>query len=151
MPSDETRPLLTETTFRVRFAETDMMGVVHHANYLVYFEEGRSALSRHVGSPYAALEASGFSLAVSEVHIRYMGSARYDEEITVRSWIGQVQSRAVTFEHEVVRAASGEVLARGTVRTICVDRQGRVCRLPERWIAPFKAALALWQATAGVQ
>lgn len=143
MHSDESRPLLTETTFRVRFAETDMMGVVHHANYLIYFEEGRSELSRRAGSPYSALEAQGFSLAVSDLHVRYIGSARYDELLTVRSWIGEIQSRAVTFEHEVVRAVNGEVLARGTVRTICIDREGRVRRIPEVWIAPFKAALAL--------
>jgi len=141
--SDELRPLLTEITFRVRFAETDMMGVVHHANYLIYFEEGRSELSRRVGSPYSALEAQGFSLAVGDVRVRYVGAARYDELLTVRSWVGEIQSRAVTFEHEVIRAVNGEVLARGTVKTICIDRQGCVRRIPEAWIAPFKAALDL--------
>ncbi len=139
MPDDD-RLLLTETTFRVRFAETDQMGVVHHAVYLVYFEEGRSELSRRHGAPYADLEASGFSLALSEAQARYMAPARYDDLITVRAWVKQIRSRGITFAYEVIDAGSGQVLVTGQTSHICINRAGEPCRIPEAWIAPFKAA-----------
>ncbi|GAB4468833.1 MAG: thioesterase family protein [Anaerolineae bacterium] len=128
------RPV-AEATFRVRFAETDAMGVVHHAAYVVYFEEGRSEYSRQAGAPYADLEAMGFSLAVSEVRARYLAPAVYDQAITVRTWVERIGSRGVTFAYEVVAAGSQQVLVTGQTRHICVDRQGRVSRIPERWLA----------------
>ncbi len=133
-------PLLTETTFHVRFAETDMMGVVHHAMYVVYFEEGRSELSRQRGIPYSALEAMGYSLAVSELQVRYVASARYDDFITVRTWLEALRSRGMTFGYEVINPVTGQVLVTGLSKHICVDRDGQVRRLPEEWIAPFKKA-----------
>lgn len=139
----DNRRALTEATFHVRFAETDMMRIVHHANYLIYFEEGRSELSRRVGAPYSALESRGFSLALSDVRVRYVSPARYDDLITVRTWLGQVLSRAITFEHEVVDSATGVLHVRGTVKAICVDHGGTVHRFPEDWIKPFKQATGL--------
>ena len=135
------RPLLTETSFRVRFAETDQMGIVHHASYLVYFEEGRSELSRQHGMPYSALERMGFSLALSEAHVRYRVPAVYDELVTVRAWVEELRSRGITFGYELVRAADAEVLVTGQTKHICVDRSGRARRLPEEWIAPYRQAL----------
>ncbi len=141
MPA-ESRPLLTETTFHVRFAETDQMGVVHHAVYLVYFEEGRSELSRQHGAPYAGLEALGFSLALSSVTVRYLAPARYDERITVRAWVEQLRSRGITFAYEVVSAASGQTLVTGQTQHICIDRAGEVRHIPQAWLAPLRAAAA---------
>lgn len=140
MPED--RPLLVETTFRVRFAETDAMGVVHHAAYLVYFEEGRSELSRQHDMPYAELERMGYSLALSDVHIRYYVPAVYDDLITVRTWVSKVRSRAIRFNYEVVRTADGQMLVTGETYNICVDRTGQARRIPEEWIGPYKQALA---------
>lgn len=135
------RPLLSEATFRVRFAETDQMGIVHHASYLVYFEEGRSELSRRHGMPYSELERMGYSLALSDVHVRYRVPAVYDDLITVRAWVEELRSRGITFAYEVVRAQDGQVLVTGRTAHICVDHTGQARRLPDAWIAPYRQAM----------
>ena len=81
--------LVVETDFPVRYAETDAMGVVHHATYLVYFEEGRSQYMRDIGSDYANMEASGYQLPVTEIGVRYVGSLRYGERVKIRTWIDE--------------------------------------------------------------
>jgi len=131
---------MVETSFRVRFAETDAMGVVHHAAYVVYLEEGRSEFSRQRGTPYAELENSGFSLAVSEINLRYLAPARYDQMMTVRTWVKEVRSRAVTFAYEIVDAATGQLLVTATTKHICVDRAGQVCHIPARWARGLQEA-----------
>ncbi len=125
--------LVAETTFHVRYAETDAMGIVHHASYLVYFEEGRSHYARQRGSDYASFERGGHYLAVSEVSARYIKPARYDDRITVRCWIGDMKSRTLTFEYEIVHAASGDVLVTGQTRHICITHDGQVVKIPEAW------------------
>ncbi len=122
-----------ELTFRVRFAETDMMGIVHHANYLVYFEAARVDFSREVGAPYADFEASGYSLAVSQIQIRYIAPARFDQLITVRTWVEELKSRTVIFDFEVVDAQSRAQLATGNAKFICVNHTGQVRRIPATW------------------
>lgn len=122
-----------ELTFRVRFAETDMMGIVHHANYLIYFEAGRVDFSREAGASYADLEANGFSLAVSEIQIRYIVPARFDQLITVRTWVDELKSRTVTFGYEVVDAGSQSLIVTGSAKLICIDHVGQVRRIPETW------------------
>lgn len=124
---------VAETTFHVRYAETDAMGIVHHASYLVYFEEGRSHYARQRGSDYASFERGGHYLAVSEVSARYIKPARYDDRITVRCWIGDMKSRTLTFEYEIVHAASGDVLVTGQTRHICITHDGQVVKIPEAW------------------
>ena len=130
--------LLTEIAFHVRFAETDQMGIVHHSVYAIYFEEGRSALSRQHGVPYSRLEEMGYSLALSELNIRFLAPARYDELIKVQTWIERILSRGIDFRYEVVRATDGELLVTGQTKQICIDRQGQVRRLPDAWIDPLK-------------
>jgi len=122
-----------ETTFHVRYAETDQMGVVHHAVYVVWFEEGRSSWMRALGSNYADFEAEGYNLSVSEVDAQYLAPARYGREVTVRTWTEQVQSRAMSIRYEVLDAATRQRLCRGRTRHICVDRDQRVVRLPDKW------------------
>jgi acyl-CoA thioester hydrolase len=122
-----------ETTFRVRYAETDLMGIVHHSAYLVYFEEGRSELSRQAGAAFSELERDGYSLAVSEVEARYLLPARYDQRITVRTWVEQIGSRGVTLAYEVVDAESGQKLVTGKSKHICLNREGEVTRIPKQW------------------
>ncbi len=92
---------------RVRYAETDQMGVVYHSNYLVYFEIGRTETMRRIGISYADLEARGYVLAVIESHMRHVGSARYDDELTVRTWLREVTKTRLRFEYNVLR---GETL-----------------------------------------
>jgi acyl-CoA thioester hydrolase len=124
---------IAETTFHVRYAETDKMGIVHHAAYIIWLEEGRSQWLRSLGSSYADFEKDGVSLAVSEVNVRYAQAATYDQRVTVRSWIEDVKSRKVTFGYEILDAASGAVLASGHTRHICLNRQGAVTTIPDRW------------------
>jgi acyl-CoA thioester hydrolase len=123
----------TETTFYVRYAETDAMGVVHHSVYIVWFEEGRSHAMRARGSNYADLEAAGFDLAVSEVEARYVAPARYGQQVTVRTGVESVRSRGLSMVYEVVEAASGRLLVTGRTKHICVNGQGQVVTIPEAW------------------
>lgn len=126
---------IAETTFRVRYAETDAMGIVHHASYIVYFEEGRSHYSRERGSDYASFERSGYYLAVSEVNARYIKPAHYDQTITIRCWLEQMKSRALTFGYEIVETASGDLLVTGQSKHVCIDHDGKVAVIPPQWRA----------------
>ena len=122
-----------QTTFRVRYAETDNMGVVHHAAYLVWFEEGRSAYIREKGWSYADIEASGYFLAAAELNARYLRATQYDQQVTVNTWIEDVQSRAITFGCEVFVTNSSEIAFRGTLKLICLDSDGKITRIPATW------------------
>jgi acyl-CoA thioester hydrolase len=87
---------------RVRYAETDQMGVVYHSNYIVYFEIGRTEAMRQIGIAYAELERRGYMLAVIETHANHKGSARYDDLLTVRTWLRQVTKTRLRFEYHVL-------------------------------------------------
>jgi len=127
------QPLVIETEFPVRYAETDAMGVVHHATYLVYFEEGRSQFMRDIGSDYADMEADGYQLPVTEVGVRYVGSLRYGERVRIRTWIEENRSRRLTFAYEVLDCNSGARLVSGFTRHVWTDGEGNVTRVPETW------------------
>lgn len=131
-PSDR---FVAETTFRVRYAETDAMGIVHHSRYVVYLEEGRSDYARQRGTPYSLFEAEGHLLMVVEVSLRYSQPARYEQLITVRTWLADMQSRGLTFAYEIVDATAYTLLVSGQTRHICVDKAGRVTRIPGSWRA----------------
>jgi acyl-CoA thioester hydrolase len=126
---------VAETTFHVRYAETDAMGIVHHASYIVYFEEGRSHYARLRGSDYASFERSGHYLAVSEVSARYVKAARYDDRITIRCWIAELKSRSLTFNYEIVETESGDLLVTGLSKHICITHDGQVTTIPDEWRA----------------
>ena len=130
-----TPQFVAETTFYVRYAETDAMGIVHHASYVVYFEEGRSNYARVRGSDYANFERSGYYLTVAEVGARYVKPARYGQRITVRCWIAELKSRTVTFEYDIVDAETRETLVTGFSKHICITHEGRVSTLPREWKA----------------
>lgn len=115
---------------RVRYAETDQMGVVYHAEYLVWCEIGRTEFIRAVGTPYAVLEAAGVRLAVTEATLRYRAPARYDDRIRVETYLTQVVSRGITFHYEVVAAESGHRLVSVQTQLTAIDLDGRVTRLP---------------------
>jgi acyl-CoA thioester hydrolase len=117
---------------RVRYAETDQMGVVYYANYLVWFEVGRTEFLRNAGWSYREMEAEGYTLPVVEVQCGYRQPARYDDDIEVRT-IGSLLSPVrVAFLYEVVRATDQVLLATGRTIHASLDRDGRPCRLPER-------------------
>lgn len=117
---------------RVRYAETDQMGVVYHPHYLVWCEVARTDYIRALGTPYAELERDGMFLAVTDASVRYHAAARYDDLIRIDAWLERVQSRAVTFGYEIARESDGESrrLATATTRLIALDRAGSPCLLP---------------------
>jgi len=123
---------LSTSRVRVRYAETDQMGVVYYANFFVWFEVGRADLLRASGWNYREMELDGFSMPVIEAHCTYRESAKYDEEIEVRTWGALLSPVRVQFTYEVVRAADAATLATGTTVHATLDRAGRPCRLPER-------------------
>ena len=118
------------TELRVRYAETDQMGVVYHSNYLIWCEIGRTDYIRSLGTPYAELERNGVALAVSEASLRCHAPARYDDVVRVETSLTEVRSRTVTFDYVIVHAGTGARLA--TARTILVslDHEGKVAALP---------------------
>lgn len=126
MPHD-----IIETTFHVRYAETDQMGLVHHSAYIIWMEEGRSEFMRQKNIDYAEVERRGLLLAVAELKVRYIASARYGERVTVRTWVDSLRSRTLTFGYEIVNAESKQKLMTGSVKLIMIDRQGQVATLPE--------------------
>ena len=126
-------PIVVITEFPVRYAETDAMGVVHHATYLLYFEEGRSQFMREMGSDYAEIEASGFQLPVTEASVRYVGSLRYGERVQIKCQLKENKSRRLTFTYEVANAAVNKILATGFTTHIWTDNEGKVTRAPLVW------------------
>jgi acyl-CoA thioester hydrolase len=129
--------------FRVRYAETDQMGVVYHANYLVWCELGRTELIRVRGAPYAELERQGVRLAVSEATLRYHAPARYDDLVRVECWTEEVRSRAVTFSYLITRGredGSRERLVTARTALIALDHDGRPRKLPTSLIESLRGA-----------
>ena len=117
---------------RVRYAETDKMGVVYYANYLVWFEVGRTDLLRESGWDYREMEKEGYALPVIEAHCTYREAAKYDDVLDVRTTGMMLSPVRVQFTYEIVRAADAAMLATGTTIHATLDRAGRPCRLPER-------------------
>ena len=131
----------TETRLRVRYAETDHMGVVYYANYLVWMEVGRVELCRALGFNYRDMEQDyGVLLAVAEACCRYRSPARYDDEVIVKTWIEEANTRMATFGYEMRLAGTDRALATGHTRHIFVDREMRRARLPEKYHAMFGVA-----------
>jgi len=117
---------------RVRYAETDKMGVVYYANYFVWFEVGRTDLLRHAGWTYREMEREGFSLPVIEAHCEYHQSARYDDELEVQTSGERVSPVRIAFQYAVVRPSDETLVATGRTVHATIGRDGRPCRLPER-------------------
>ncbi|MBW3535950.1 MAG: acyl-CoA thioesterase [Gemmatimonadetes bacterium] len=124
--------------FRVRYGETDQMGVAYHANYLVWCEMGRTDLIRELGMSYAELERRGTYLAVAEATIRYGAAARYDDLIRVETWVESVKSRTVTFGYQVHRIEPDPArLATARTTLISIDSNGRPRALAPEVLALF--------------
>ncbi|MCL4838355.1 MAG: acyl-CoA thioesterase [Thermoanaerobaculia bacterium] len=120
----------------VRYAETDQMGVVHHANYLVWFELARTRLCAETGFHYAEIERSGYLLMVVGAALRYRSAARYGDRVAVTAWLERLASRAVTFAYEVRRGA--DLLATGTTEHLWVEAASRrPAALPGHLRGPF--------------
>jgi acyl-CoA thioester hydrolase len=132
-----------ETRLRVRYAETDQMGVVYHSNHLIWFEVGRVELMREMGFSYRDLEREdGRFIAVADVRCRYRAPVFYDEEVLVRTRLKTVRESVVVFSYELVRADSRTLLAEGETTHIVTDSKMKVAALPEKYLTAFRAAMA---------
>ena len=128
------------TEIRVRYAETDQMGVAYYSNYLVWFEVGRSEACRDHGFSYAEMEADTQAyLAVAEARCRYHSPARYDEVLQVRTAIESLRSRTVNFRYEIIKKNGGVLVATGSTTHIVLDRNGRPKTLPEKYASLLKS------------
>jgi acyl-CoA thioester hydrolase len=133
----------SETRLHVRYAETDQMGVVYYANYLVWMEVGRVQLCKACGFNYRDMERDdGILLAVAEANCRYASPARFDDEVIVRAWIADANPRIVTFEYEMRLAEDGRKLATGFTRHIFLNRELRPTRLPAKYFPLFGVTTA---------
>lgn len=128
----------SRTQVVVRYAETDMMGVVYHGNYLPWFEVGRTTLLKELGLPYRQLEADGFRLPVLEVTAKYLRPALYDDTITIVTTLHERPLLRIRLEYEVRRG--DELLATGSTVHAFIDREGRPVRPPASVVAVFAAA-----------
>ncbi len=117
-------------TQRVRYAETDAMGIVHHSNYLLWFEVGRVEVLRAIGYPYARLESESFGLPVTEVGIRYARGAKFDDVINVEVWIEELKSRKLRIGYRVAHAETGEEFVTGFTEHVCW-KNGVVATMPQ--------------------
>ena len=126
--------LVNETKLRVQYYETDQMGVVHHSNYIRYFETGRTELMRHIGLSYTDLEKSGIVMPIANVEAQFFYPAHYDDIICIKSYIKEIPKARVTFYYEVYNE-QGKLLAEGSTTSAFVNKAtGRPQRAPERMI-----------------
>jgi acyl-CoA thioester hydrolase len=116
---------------RVRYAETDQMGIAWHGNYFAWFEVGRTDLLRHLGSTYRELEQQGFRLPITECRARYRRPARYDDEIEVLTRLVRLGGASMEFEYEVRVAGQPDLLATGETTHAATDPEGKPRRLPQ--------------------
>lgn len=120
-----------ETEVRVRYAETDQMGIVHHSNYLIWFEFARSEYCRSRGFSYLEMERDDALMVVAECYCRYKAPAYYEDVLTIRANVSDLRSRSVQFVYEIFRGADNTIIAEGETLHLVTDREKRVKILPE--------------------
>ena len=128
------------TELRVRYAETDRMGIVYYANYLVWCEVGRVEFMRALGGSYAQLEAQGYGLAVAEATVRYLSPARFDDLVRIETSLVGVRSRAVVFDYVITNVDTGTRLATAHTALVSIDASGRPTSLPPEFRARLEGA-----------
>ena len=124
--------LTGEIQVRVRYAETDRMGLLHHANYLVYFEQARTELLRDQGRTYKDIEDQGYYLVIAKIEIKYRSPAHYDDLLTIRTTVTRTSPIRLEHKYEVFR--TGTLIAEGTSTLACVDREGKLQAMPD-WLS----------------
>jgi acyl-CoA thioester hydrolase len=133
---------VNETRVRVRYAETDQMGVVYHANHFVWFEIGRVELMRQFGFSYKDMEREDDCfIAVVDAQCRYKAPVHYDDEVIVRTWLKHVREKVIRFSYELRSAETGALLAEGETTHIVADSKMKSRALPERYLKVFRAAV----------
>jgi acyl-CoA thioester hydrolase len=133
---------VNETRLRVRYAETDQMGVVYHSNHFIWFEVGRVELLRQMGFSYRDMESQdNCFIAVAEARCRYRAPVRYDEEVVVRTKLLNVRESVIHFGYELRRAEGGALLAEGETTHIVTDKEMKIAALPEKYMKVFREAI----------
>ncbi|HVO64040.1 MAG TPA: thioesterase family protein [Terriglobales bacterium] len=133
---------VSETRIRVRYAETDQMGVVYHSNYFIWFEVGRVELMRQLGFTYKEMEREdGCFIAVVDARCRYKAPARYDDEIIIRTYLKNVRESLIHFAYEALRASDRLLLAEGETTHIVIDSEMTRRAIPEKYMTVFKTAV----------
>jgi len=123
--------ITTRTSYRVIYGDTDQMGVVYYANYLRWFESGRSEFLREVGVPYTSIEQQGWHFPVVQVTCRYVQSARYDDVVEIETALAELGRATLKFAYRILRQSDGVLLARGETEHACIDGSGRITRIPK--------------------
>jgi acyl-CoA thioester hydrolase len=141
-PNRGQTPTVNETRIRVRYAETDQMGVVYHSNHFIWFEVGRVELLRQFGFSYKEMEREdGCFIAVVDAQCRYKAPVHYDDEVVVRTHIKHVREKAIRFGYELLRADTGDLLAEGETTHIVADSRMKPRALPEKYMTVFRTAV----------
>ncbi|MCK5487378.1 MAG: acyl-CoA thioesterase [Desulfobacterales bacterium] len=138
MADETTGGIIHRTECRVIYGDTDSGGVVYYANYLRFFEAGRTEILRAHGASYRKLEEQGYILPVVECHSRYKASARYDDLLIVETSIQDVKKMSCRFNHRVIRADDQRLLVKGYTIHACVDLQGKLTRFPDYFLEKLK-------------
>jgi len=132
---------MTTAKLRVRFAETDQMGIVHHSNYAIWFELARVKWLEDRNMSYREWEESGVSLAVSELQVKYRNAAKFDDEINVEVKLTLAKSRRSHFEYRLYRTSDNALIATGKTTHTPTNRNGQAIRLPEQWLSQLQKYL----------
>jgi acyl-CoA thioester hydrolase len=134
--------VVNETRLRVRYAETDQMGVVYHSNHLIWFEVGRVELMRQMGMAYRDIELEdGLFIAVAEAKCRYRAPVYYDEEVIVRTRIKTARKSVIVFGYELARAETGALLAEGETTHVVTNKEMKAAALPTKYLELFQTAV----------
>lgn len=142
MTAGDSNALITETRVRVRYAETDQMGVVYHANHFIWFEVGRVEFLRQMGFSYRDMEKDdNCHIAVVDARCRYRAPAFYDEEIVVRTQIKNIRESLVHFGYELRRATDGTLLAEGETTHIVINADKKIAEFPAKYLTAMRAAM----------
>lgn len=140
-PHTHPNALAAETRLRVRYAETDQMGVVYHSNFIIWMEVGRVELLRSLGFTYREMEQDGYHLPVAEIKCRYKAPAKYDDVILIRTKIVNLRGYLIHFVYEILRDEDGTLLAEGESVHIVVGPYMQKSPLPEKYMAAFMKAM----------
>ncbi len=141
-PSSNGHGVVNETRIRVRYAETDQMGVVYHSNHFIWFEVGRVELLRQLGFSYKDMEtADDCFIAVVDARCRYKAPVHYDDEVVVRTYLKHVREKVIHFGYELLRAETRQLLAEGETTHIVANAQMKPRKLPEKYMSVFRMAV----------
>jgi acyl-CoA thioester hydrolase len=140
-PHAKENATVVEARFRVRYAETDQMGVVYHSNFIIWMEVGRVELLRALGYTYREMEQDGYHLPVAEVKCRYKAPAKYDDLVVVRTRMVNLRGFLIHFSYEILRDGDATLLAEGESVHLVVGPDMQRCSLPEKYMVPFTKAM----------